>query len=93
MRDQKGPAPNQPVKTQYKLSVDMEDLLMDAERMEVLTRTIYTAIHYGPATAEAYIESLALLENLLDAHAKKLKSLMNEVDSLKAVKQVDRAAS
>ena len=93
MFEQKGPATNQPVKSPYELSRDIENLSMDAERMAALTGTIYTAIHYGPATAEAYIDSLTLLEDLLDAHAKKLKGLMDDCDSLKVVKQVDRAAS
>ena len=93
MLEQKENTPNQPVKSPYELSMGMEDLSMDAERMATLTTTIYTAINYGPSTAEAYIESLTLLEDLLDAHAKKLKGLMDDCDSLKVLKQVDRAAS
>jgi len=93
MLEQKENTPNQPVKTPYELARDIENLSMDAERMSALTGTIYTAIHYGPATAEAYIDSLTLLEGLLDAHAQKLKGVMADCDSLKVVKQVDRAAS
>lgn len=93
MLEQKDNTPNQPVKSPYELARDIENLSMDAERMAALTMTIYTAIHYGPCTAESYIESLTLLENLLDTHAKKLKEVMDDCDSLRGVKQEDRAAS
>ena len=93
MLEQKDNTPNQPVKTPYELARDIENLSMDAERMEVLTRTIYTAIYYGPCTAEAYVESLTLLGEFIGAHAKKLKGVMADCDSLRGAKQADRAAS
>ena len=93
MLEQKENTPNKPVKTPYELARDIENLSMDAERMEALTRTIYTAIYYGPCTAASYVESLTLLEYFLDAHAQKLKGVMDDCDSLRVVKQADRAAS
>lgn len=77
-------------KTPYELARNIEDLSMDAEQMVILTRTIYTALYYGPCTAEAYIDSLTLLEKILDSHAQKLHGLMNDCKSLNLTGTTDK---